>query len=609
MKSRIFFIIKYYFFWVAIFLLQKLMFMVFNFHDSMKLNFVDWLGVLWHGLRLDMSAAAYLMAIPVIFITLLCFFDPRYTRSFLKVYNYIFLFVVLYLGVVDMELYSYWGVKLDAAPLVYLKTPKEAALSTPVIEIVLLFVFLLALYIAGLKIYRKFVLSALEKSNTSFWPFSFVGIFTLGFLILPMRGGIGIAPINLGSAYFHANRFANHSAINVLWNSMYSLVERKSLNTSFRFMDEAKADELFSTFYPPEVNHTRVVKRDANVILVILESFSNKIIGELGGEKGITPFTDTLCRNSLVFPNFFATGDRSEKGMVGIFSGYPAQPTTSIIEFPSKTQSMPFLAAPFHDKGYYTAFYYGGDMNFANFRSYFTNQWMDRLITKNDFPSELSTQKWGVPDQFLFDKMIADIDTINSPFFISCFSLSSHEPYDTPMEPVFPTNNRNDMSKNGFYYTDRCLGKFIQQAKTKPWWENTLVIIIADHGSRFPGNTPNHVREKFNIPMIWTGGALETPATSIYTYSSQSDLPRTLLRQLDLPADNYKFSQDILDVNPKSFAMYFFNNGFGYMSDSVQGIYDNNINAFIDSTGTLGSETRESSKAYLQVLSRDFSSR
>jgi phosphoglycerol transferase MdoB-like AlkP superfamily enzyme len=609
MKARILYILKYYLFWIVLFLSQKLMFMAFNFHESFQLSISEWLGVLWHGLRLDMSAAAYLVVIPVIFISLLSFFDMRYTRSFLKIYNYFFLLIIVYLGVVDMELYSYWGFKLDITPLVYLKTPKEAAASLSFLEIGFLILMLIVIYFITLKIYKKFILSALDGSTEPSRMFSFSGIILLGLLFISIRGGVGIAPINLGSAYFSSNRFANHSAINVLWNCVYSFVERKSLNTSYEFMDDDKANEIFKSLNSQEVNHIQVVKKDANVILIILESFSNKIIGELGGEPGITPELDTICRNSVVFRNFFASGDRSEKGMLSIFSGYPAQPTTTIMEFPSKTQNLPFLTSPFHNKGYYTAFYYGGDLNFANFRSYFTNPWIDKLITLKDFPAEQNKQKWGVPDEFLFNKMITDLDTVNQPFFISCFTLSSHEPYDTPLVPVFPTNNRNDMSKNGFYYSDQSLGAFLDKAKKSDWWKNTLIIIIADHGSRFPGNTPNDIPLKFNIPMIWTGGAVTIPDTSISTYASQCDLPSTLLHQFDLPVNNYNFSKDIFNAKSKSFAMYFFNNGFGYMSDSVRAVYDISIDKYIYTSGTLNNDCKESAKAYLQVVSKDFNSR
>lgn len=609
MKSRFSYIIRYYSFWLIIFILQKLLFMSFNFRESVNLTFGDWLSVLWHGLRLDISAGAYLLAIPVAGMSVLSFSETKYTRQFLLVYNYVFLFIVLYLGIVDMDLYSYWGYKLDATPLVYLKTPKEAAASLNFAEIGMLIFLLGILYLFFLAVYKRFVLIPLKSSGKKYPLFSPAGLLTLLILLIPMRGGIGIAPVNPGSVYFHTNRFANHSAVNVLWNAVYSIVEGKSLNTTHNFMEQENAEKYFRIFYPGETKNKKLIKENSNVILIILESFSNKIIGELGGEKGITPELDRICRNSVVFNNFYASGERSEKGMLCLYSGYPAQPSTTIINFPNKTQSLPFLTSPFHDKGYYTAFYYGGDLNFANFRSYFTNPWMDRIISSSAFPSSLSTQKWGIPDEFLFERLISDIDTIQKPFFISAFTLSSHEPYDIPMEPVFNQNNRDAYSKNSFYYTDKCLGAFYDRSRNSEWWDNTLIIIVADHGSRYPGNTQSHVPEKFHIPMIWTGGAVVIKDTIISKISSQTDLPRTLHNQFGYPSGHYPFSKDILDDNSESFAFYFFNNGFGYVSDSTVAIYDLNIDKFISSSDSLSIDSYNPLKSYLQVLSTDFQSR
>jgi phosphoglycerol transferase MdoB-like AlkP superfamily enzyme len=317
---------------------------------------------------------------------------------------------------------------------------------------------------------------------------------------------------------------------------------------------------------------------------------------------------DKLSGNSMVFSNFFATGDRSDKGIVGIFSGFPAQPTTSIINYPSKTQSLPFLLKSFHETGYHTSFYYGGNINFANFRSYLTNSSLDRIVTSDDFPPAENIQKWGVPDEFLFRKILTDIDTIRGRFFISCFTLSSHDPYDFPGKFFFGNKNFDEKSKSGFYYTDHCIGEFIAQAKTKSWWDNTLIIIISDHGSRSPYQVPNHVRAKFQIPMIWAGGSILT-RNEITKYCSQTDLPVTILRQFGLNSDGYKYSNDIFDPSTPSFAFYFFNHGFGFMSDSVSLIYDHNLHDFINREGMDTAFYEKASMAYLQMLSNDFHTR
>jgi phosphoglycerol transferase MdoB-like AlkP superfamily enzyme len=234
---------------------------------------------------------------------------------------------------------------------------------------------------------------------------------------------------------------------------------------------------------------------------------------------------------------------------------------------------------------------------------------MDKIITVHDFPSELKKQEWGVPDEYLFEKILAEADTIKSPFFIYCFTLSSHEPFDIPGKPFFGSGTIDERSKSGFYYTDKCIGKFMEKAKTKAWWDNTLIIILSDHGNRYPGFIPNHVKEKFQIPMIWTGGAVLNPDTVISKYSSQTDLPVTLLRQFGYEHDGYNYSKDIFDSQTSSFAMYFFNNGFGFMSDSTSLIFDNSINKFILQKGKNISFYQEVSKAYLQKLSGDFYSR
>jgi phosphoglycerol transferase MdoB-like AlkP superfamily enzyme len=583
--------------------------MIFNYKESLNLNLGDWFAVLWHGMRLDLSAGAYLMIIPTIILGILNLFNGKLSLYLINIYTNIFLFLILFLGVVDMELYSYWGFKLDITPVIYLKNPKDAFASTSYIETGLLIAFLALLYYFWYHVYQKLIHVPLKGVFRRSWLFSVTSFFLLGFLLIPIRGGLGIAPINISSAYFHTNRFANQSAVNVLWNTVYSIVDRKKLQTTYKFMEGNRATELFQGLYPKEHESVKVLKGNSNVILFILESFSNIIIGELGGKPGITPSMDKLCRNSMIFSNFFATGDRSDKGIVGILSGFPAQPTTSIINYPSKTQSLPFLLKPFHDNGYYTAFYYGGDLNFANFKSYFSNPAMDKLITVNDFPSDLNMQKWGVPDEYLFERILAVADTIKSPFFIYCFTLSSHEPYDIPEKPFFGNSTIDQRSESGFYYTDKCIGKFIENARNKPWWDNTLIIFLADHGTRNPGLIPNHVKEKFQIPMIWTGGAVLASDTVIKKFSSQTDLPLTLLRQFGYEHDGYNYSKDIFDNSSPSFAMYFFNNGFSFISDSTSLIYDNNIRKFILEQGKDTSIFQEPSKAYLQKLSGDFYSR
>jgi len=606
MTFRFLFLLRYYFFWIIIFLSQKIFFLLFNRHESFQLGIIDWIKVLLNGLKLDLSAGAYIIFIPAL---LIAFSFKRIwpaVRKAINIYTYILLFIVLYLGVVDMDLYSYWGFKLDITPLLYIKTPGEALASVSIMEIALLILFFALLYYGFSRLYIKKVQPETSAAPAKWWKIFPAGLFITAFLIVPARGGFGIAPMNLSSVYFHHNRFANHSAINVFWNTMYSITERNKLQKEHHFMDDEKAIKLFEQLYAQKKEgKLQLVKENPNVVLIILESFSNKIIEALGGEKGITPTLNQLCKKSVLFDNFYASGDRSDKGMVSIFSGFPAQPTTSIINYPAKAEDLPLIFRNFSSHQYQTAFFYGGDLNFANFKAYFSDTSIHKVITVDDFPSEQKIQKWGVSDEFLFKRMIHDMNETPGSFFYSCFTLSSHEPFDVPMDPVFGTSSRDEQSRNGFYYTDQCIKNFLEEAKKQSWYENTLIIFVADHGSRSPGNTSNHVKEKFKIPMIWTGGAV-LKDTVISKTGSQVDIPATLLSQCKLKDKEFKYSKDLLDPGGPSFAFYAFNNGFGFVTDSSFLVYDNDFEKIMINEEKTQKASEDFGKAFLQVLSKDF---
>lgn len=608
-KLRFIYLGKYFLFWILIFILQKILFLLYNHNESFLLSAGDWFGILLNGLKLDFSMAAYLLVIPAIIVGLSFFLPGKLVRIITGYYTYILLFIILYLGVVDMALYSYWGFKLDITPLLYIKTPGDALASVNIAEIIFLLLIFVALYVFSIWIYNRYFRWNIGKNKVR-WYVSIPGSFlSVAILFIIARGGIGIAAMNLSRVYFHHERFANHSAINVTWNTIYSLIEREKLQEQYKYMDDEQAYNKFIALNTVEdEKHIQLIDADANILLFILESFSNKIISTLGGEEGITPRLDSLCENSIVFTNFYASGDRSDKGLVSIFSGYPAQPTTSIIDYPSKSQKLPFLYEIFAHEGYSTAFYYGGDLNFANFKSYFSNPGLHKLVTVDNFSRKDHMQKWGVPDGIVFKKLFKDLENLPRPFFYSCFTLSSHEPFDVPMEPRFGIKNRDELSKNGFYYTDHQLGEFLKEASQTEWWENTLVIITADHGSRSPGNTSNHSPEKFRIPMIWTGGAIKERGLKISRIGSQTDIPATLLAQFKLNNKQFTFSNDLLN-GEGGYAYYAFNNGFGFTNPEGYVIYDNDFDKCIYNEGSDTEPLVKTGKAFLQVLSTDFFNR
>jgi phosphoglycerol transferase MdoB-like AlkP superfamily enzyme len=241
-------------------------------------------------------------------------------------------------------------------------------------------------------------------------------------------------------------------------------------------------------------------------------------------------------------------------------------------------------------------------------RSFLVSEGFDRIISDSDFPGSMPQSNWGVHDEYTFQELIRITDQASEPFFHVFLTLSSHTPFDVPMEPVFEGSDDMTRYENAVYYTDRALGDFILTAKTKDWWDHTLIILMADHGSRI-GNITAHEQRRFNIPMIWAGGALAVTDTMICKYGSQTDFPVTLLNQVGLGLNDFKFSKDMLSEDSRSFAYYTFNDGIGFLGDSTYSVYSLTTGEYLIKEGSATGEKTDPGLAYLQSLLVDFNSR
>jgi len=260
--------------------------------------------------------------------------------------------------------------------------------------------------------------------------------------------------------------------------------------------------------------------------------------------------------------------------------------------------------------GYYNRFYYGGSLSFANYQGFLTNGNFDQLVGIDDFESKDLNSKWGAHDHVVFERLLKDLNNKpHEPFFTFLFTLSSHEPFDVPMKRVIEGNSEDSLFLNAAHYADQSLKNFIEKAKKTTWWENTLVILVADHGTIIPFNTPNHALEKFQIPMIWLGGALSVKDTVLTKYASQTDIAKTLLVQMNVSARNFEYSNNIFAQDFEGYAFYAFNNGFGFVEKNTKLIFDNNNGKYILSESVSDSLQLDYGKALLQVLSDDFQRR
>lgn len=606
MKQRIFLFITVFFYFVLIFLIQKAAFTLIHSSIGGSASADNLLDVLYHGLPLDLSMSGYLAAFPALILIVSMWLRPEVTAGIYDIYFAIILTLIAIVGVVDIVVYPYWGFHFDSTVFLYLQKPKETFASATPLQVIAgiaaAAAFAFTIFIGYKYIIRKQVLNFTVPKSIS--KTGLVLLLLCGLLFLPIRGGITVSTMNIGKVYFSDRMFLNHAAINPQFNLMYSFFKSDDFASQYQFLDKNEAEEIFARLnnQPQNDSIPQLLNTDKpNIILFMLESFSANV----ALDSIVAPNMSRFAKEGVFFSNFYANSFRTDRGIVSVLSGYPAHPTVAIIKYPQKTETLDAIPKSLKQSGYENmSFYYGGDADFANMRSYFVGGCgISDVVSDKDFPLSERMTKWGVPDKHLINRVYNDLTTQEqkTPFFKTVLTLSSHEPFDVPVTKF------DTPFLNAVHYTDECLGDFVEKLKATDMWKNTLIIFVADHAMQsYPQGVNNSDAERFRIPMIWIGGAVKD-TTVVSDFGSQNDLAATLLSQLKIKHDNFKFSKDMLNTKANKFAFYSYVNGFT-MTDSTGTVtYDNDRQSVISQSGN--PELEKDAKAFFQTMYSDFGSR
>jgi phosphoglycerol transferase MdoB-like AlkP superfamily enzyme len=608
MLKRVISFSYYALFWLVFFFIARLFFIFVQFQSSFQNSICGLFGTFWHGVKLDISTIGYYLLVPMLVALPGIFFSGNWYRIFIRLYTWILVIFSSLIIVADANLYSYWGFRMDYTPMLYLKTPEEAMASVSSLKIIVFLMTILLMSSFFIYIYNRLIDRLFTSFTKMHYPLPWLLFFMvlMGALIIPIRGGFGVAPINAGSVYFSEKMFLNHTAINAVWNVGCSAFAQNPVKNPYEFGELSTAINIVDTLTIKKGPPVKVLNTSRpDIMIMVLESFSGYLIGPLGGDSLVTPNFNRYVSEGILFSDFYASGTRTDKAMPAILNGYPAQPAQSIIKEPKKSQSLPSLVKILIENGYNSSFWYGGEINFANFNAFVIGSGFTSIITRNNFNPENFNSKWGVHDHILFKTLEDSMKVVKEPFFKVVLTLSSHEPFDVPMEPFFTGKDVLSEYKNSVYYADRSLGAYLDWAKSTEWWKNTLIIMVADHAARISGDIPNYSGTVFKIPMLWVGGALAKRGFRIEKLGSQVDIPTTLLNQLGLTG-NFPFSKDLLSDQSKSFAFYTYNEGFGFITDTSSVAFDLKSKEAVFSEGKSPDYAEREGKAYLQVLFDDY---
>ena len=611
MLSRLKFLLGYFLSWVLIFEMFRLVFLLYHFDATQQLTFSTIMGTFFYGLRMDLSTAAY-VTLPVCLFSLASLFVSFFRKRTIYIaYTALILFLVVLIVSADLEVYKQWAFRIDATPLKYLNSPKEAWASIshlPIFLILLILVIFYALLFRGFKtVINKLVVFL---SKPIHWALGIVSIFVfVALLVVALRGGLQLAPINQSSVYFSNENFANQSAINASWNFLHSVLNKSGLDDNpYEYFAAADAKRAVDSLYKAGGQAPIVLTTQSpNIILIIWESFTDKATHLTIDGVEVTPGFNQLKKEGLYFDQLYASGDRTDKGLSAILSGYPALPKTSIIRTPNKAAKLDVLPSVLKEKAYKIPFFYGGEPEFANIKSYLLHAGFNPLIQVSDFKKKDLNSKWGAHDGVVADRVTQYLDTVKAPFFTTWLTLSSHEPFEVPGTPAFKGTDHTAQFLSSLHYTDGIITNFIQKAKQQDWWNNTLIVIIADHGHPLP-ETQKRI-DNFKVPMLWLGGALKDTGKVHNKVMNQTDLAATLAYQLGLQKVSFPFSKNAFDSTSRPWSFFSFNNGFGWVEPSGYVLFDHVGKQVIEKGGTTDNRNIDAGKAMQQVIFSDFINR
>ena len=631
MKQIIWFV-KTYATFVVLFVLQKPLFLFLEKGSATQPVdniFTELPAVIWHGLPLDLSMAGYLSVIPGFLSIAVVWLKRELVKPIMNIYFIIASLFITCSFVLNASLYPYWKYPLDSTPLFYFFTsPADAIASVSIWQVILSIVILIVLTIG---VWFTLRMRGEKRQQYSRYGYGYEGfgrgkrnrfddfdrhrgrtsiilLLLTGLLFLPIRGGITVSTMNTGQAYYSQNAYLNHSAVNPLFSLLESITHQEDFASQYRFMKDKEADKIFATMTStsdentyPLLNEATFKKGTPDILIVIMESFASDIMPSMGSYKDVAVCLDSIAQQSILFTRFYANSFRTDRGMVSILSGYPAQPTTSIMRYPRKTSQLPSIARNLAKyKNYKTTYYYGGDADFCNMRSYLVSQGYQHIISDANFPIEDKLSKWGVPDHIVAARMMEDIKAQQNekrPMLRILQTSSSHEPFEVPYHRL------KDKRLNAFAYTDSVMGAIVREYRKLPRWKNTLIVFVPDHVGGYKENLNDHDRSRYQIPLILAGGAISRPM-KVGIIGSQHDIAATLLGQLGVEHREFTFSKNMMsDATPK-FAFFAVNDAFGVVSEENSLIYDNRAKRIVYDKGEKGFNLKRG-QAYLQKLYDD----
>lgn len=559
-------------FFLILVLLLKIVFVASNWVSFRTLDYGAMGISLWKGLRFDFAAITYLLIPAVLLYHLAAFINRRIFRWSLIGYLVIISMLTLFLWLADIQYFQEAGKHFTYEAFVYLNTSITPVISGafrlhPWISSFSLLSCLVVGAAAGLLFYRLldyFLVPVPIKPAVIFFYIAHLGILAAAGIVAA-RGGLQMYPINISYAVISPNPYLNALCLNPVYSVLYTIFhstqqiqffdETSNLQTVKRMLRIEESTTAAPAKYPLlRLSPGTAQGNRKNIVMIILESWSAKDMGCLGGNTDFTPAFDRLAGQGLLFTNFYATGIRTSEGVFTILCSFPNQPLQPIMHLPVIHQihwrSVSQILA---EIGYRNVFIHGRELDFDGIHEFLHYIHFHTIIDRNDFPPSVIPAKDSWPGYHDEDVMRrADEEFAgytDQPFFGIIYTMNTHPPFVTPdgFTQVVPPNSMQNKFLNSLKYSDHALDVFFSLARQRVYFQNTIFILVADH---------TRTRDNFNlsnqhhIPFLIYAPGFITPGINPVT-GSQTDILPTLLGLLNLQAYHSSWGQDLMNIKPE----------------------------------------------------------
>lgn len=568
--------------WLVYFQLWRVILMLFTGYLGADADWSLLSGAALRGARFDLSVAAKIMLVPMAWWMMF----PPGTLARGKIFNVLYfalVFICTFTLAAEVEFYKEFQVRLGPLAIEYFSTQNDhneivAGMIWRGYPVVRWLIVVIASTLLFWSVSRRVFFHSEVAAPP--WKRGLALIITIPLAVIAHRGGLQQSPLRWGDAIFSQNTYANHMAQNgvhammmTLWNARdgqdetrrwIRSITHEAAVSAMRSATLLPGEELIDPgLYPLKrravpAQSIGLKKRPKHVVLIVMESFSGRFCGALGAPFGATPNFDKLADSGVFFTHAFSAGTHTAQGVFTTLCSWPNLPVhESVMKMPLGQQ--PFLSLPaiLNKEGFQTMYLNNGLLSWDNKLGFFRNQGMQKFVGRSDYINPtFMDENWGVSDRDLFDRALLECDDAagtGRPFFAVILTLTNHAPFNLPavdgLAPISSGGEQN-MRLNGMHYADWALGRFMDEARTKPWFNDTLFVLLGDHGFGIPPVLTEVNLLHMHVPLLFYGpGIFADPPERRSVVAGHLDILPTILGLLGSDAVHHSFGRNLFGLS------------------------------------------------------------